>query len=316
MIRLDDILGITPFIELFIRGVYYSENKFIKKMIALVNLKHKHRRRQSSDNNIKNKVFDYIKRLGIRQGNILIVHTSQENLENAGINSIELIKFLREIIGEKGTLVFPAYPLYNEKNFDSENGLYIYNPKKAICLTGMIPNLFLRMPNVKRSIFPWNTLAAQGPDADKMMEHNLETDLSYGPGSAWEYCYKKRAKILLLGVKSNHTTSMVHTAEDLMDDEWPIEGWYEKKKIYIDSDEMKGEITIRLRRMKWAKYNASWYRTLQLKKKGYLTETNICGLNIGFIKDSKEMVDYIIDRNYLRRGFFVVPKKYYKRMER
>ena len=312
----EKIIGFTPWIELFIRGIYYSNSPLIRKIVHKTKEKKiTHPSVSFSKDDIKykwEKIKAHIDSLNILEGDLLIVHSSAEALYGIGINPKEVLEYLFSLVGKTGTLVIPCFPLYDEKNFDSESNIHIYNPKRTICSTGLIPNLFIRTQGVIRSKFPWNTLAAKGPLAESMMKANLETDLAHGKNSSWEFCMNHNAKILLLGVKSSHTTTMVHVAEDILDEKWPIENWYEYRSYIIKDGESETEKTIRVRRQEWVKYNASWYRSNQLIKHGILLEESIEGFNVGYISDSKSLVDFIIQRTLEHRPFFVVPKRCYK----
>lgn len=311
---LEKFFGSSPFFEITIRKLYYSDNPVIEMIKKKLKSKGTISKRQSeiSNDKYRDEIIRYIEDLHISKGDILIVHSSAEQLSDNAIDAKCLFAMLRGLIGDEGTLVIPAFPLYTDKSVDSD-GNYIYNPGRTLCSTGLIPNLFLRQQGVVRSQFPWNTLAAQGPRAAEMMEHNFETDLAHGKGSAWEYCYRNHAKILLLGVRSSHTTTMVHVAEDILDEKWPVDGWYENKRIVLQTKQEERIIPIRVRKPYWARYNASWYRSYCLKKDGILSEKQINGFNIGFIEDSKMLVDYIVDRTLEHRPFFVVPKRCYKK---
>lgn len=313
----ESILGITPWIELTIRKAYYSENPLLKKLFN--KLKRREGNREPVDTADDSKwlnVKEYIKSLDINPGDLLIVHSSAEELSRIGANPKEVLEFLTNLVGEEGTLAIPSFPLYDDKNFDTDRNLYVYNPRRTICSTGLLPNLFIRTKGVVRSQFPWNTLAAKGPLSQPMMEHNLDTDLAHGKGSAWEYAMEHGAKILLLGVKSSHTTTMVHVAEDVLDEKWPIEGWYEKKSFIIKNGYEENPVDIRIRKPEWAKYNASWYRSVQFKKNDLLKEELVEGVNVGFIADSRKMVDFIKERTLNHKPFFVVPKRCYKGNEK
>ena len=313
----ESILGITPWIELTIRRAYYSENPLLKKMFQKIKSKEGNREPVDAvgDDSKWHNVKDYIKLLGIAPGDLLVVHSSAEELSRIGANPKEVLEFLTKLVGEDGTLAIPCFPLYDDKNFDTERNMHVYNPRRTICSTGLLPNLFIRTKGVVRSQFPWNSLAAKGPLAESMMLHNLESDLAHGRGSSWEYAMEHEAKILLLGVKSSHTTTMVHVAEDVLDEKWPINGWYEKKSFIIKNGTEEKQVNIRVRKQEWAKYNASWYRSAQFKKKNVLKEELVEGINVGFIEDSKKMVDYIIERTLKHKPFFVVPKRCYKNNE-
>lgn len=314
----DKILGLTPAFELMIRKVYYSQNPIAKNLILAARKLKTGFNAMVSKESISNgskwdTVKDYIVELGIHQGDLLIVHSSAEELLRIGANLQEVLRFLWGLVGENGTLAIPCFPLYNDKNYDAGRKMHYYNPKRTICSTGLLPNLFIRTEGVIRSQFPWNSLAAKGALAYDMMKYNLDTDLAHGKGSAWEFCMNHRAKILLLGVKSSHTTTMVHVAEDVLDDKWPVDNWYEEKIFLIKNGTKEKEIAVRTRKPEWARYNASWYRSSQFKKQGILNETEIEGFNVGFIEDSKKMIDFMINRTLQHKPFFVVPKRCYKK---
>lgn len=314
----EGILGITPWIELTIRKAYYSEKPLLKKIFNKIKSREGNKGPVApvEDDSKWHKVKEYIWSLGINPGDILIVHTSAEELSKIGANPKEVLEYLGDVVGEKGTLAIPCFPLYDDKNYDKDHNMYVYDPRRTICSTGLLPNLFIRTRGVVRSQFPWNTLAAKGPLAGEMMEHNLESDLAHGKGSAWQFAMEHGAKILLLGVKSSHTTTMVHVAEDVLDEKWPIDGWYERRSFIIRNGTEESQVDIRVRKSEWAKYNASWFRSLQFKKQGILKEELVEGFNVGFIEDSKRMVDYIIERTLSHKPFFVVPKRCYKNNER
>ena len=314
----EKLLGVTPLPELIIRKIYYSDNFVVKKIMLFLKTKSFRKKMEQQNDLLEDSAkWDYIKKhienLNIQKGDILIVHSSTDELSKIGINPNEVLQFLYELVGESGTLAIPCFPLYDNKSYDASRNAYVYNPKRTICSTGMLPNLFMRTKGVCRSQFPWNTLAAKGPLAESMMEHNMSTDLPHGKGSAWEFCMNHNAKILLLGVKSSHTTTMVHVAEDILDKEWPIDDWYEERLFIVKDGSCEVEKQIRVRKQKWAKYNASWYRSNKFIKMGILNEEEVEGFNIGFIEDSKAMVDFIIERTLKHKSFFVVPKRCYKK---
>lgn len=315
----ERILGLTPRIELLIRKIYYSDNTMIKGFVNKFREKNDTSRTQGGSQNLESaeklpqeQLLKYLDKLCINNGDILIVHSSMDELQRFDLTVNDLFSYLRSRLGQGGTLVIPAFPLYNARNYDTERKKYIYDTKRTLCSTGMLPALFLRQKAVLRSPFPWNSLAAQGPKAEAMMERNLETEFAHGKLSAWGFCAENHAKVLLLGVKSSHTTTIVHCAEDYLGDLWPIGGWYETSEFILSDGEVEKEFQIRIRKPGWAKYNASWYRSNQLKKENLLIESMINGVNIGFIDDSNKLVNYIIQRTMENKPFFVVPRMYYK----
>ncbi|WP_220771265.1 AAC(3) family N-acetyltransferase, partial [Shewanella sp. MBTL60-007] len=189
-------------------------------------------------------------------------------------------------------LVFPAFYIKNENRESKEVDIDL---KRKVCSTGMLPAMFLRMDGVIRSPFPENALAAQGPKAEAMFEQNLNIDLAHGVGSAWHFCAENNAKILLLGTKASKTLTMVHVAEDILDERWPIKDWYEDKifNLKLLNDTVKKRV--RIRRQFWSRFMASEFRTKWLNKNNLLSEVVIEGVNVAYVSNSKALVDALVD---------------------
>lgn len=256
-------------------------------------------------------VFEYIKSLGIKKGDILIVHSSMEGMRRIDPKPEKVIDFLLELVGDEGTLVFPAFPICNAK-YD-EGKVATYDPKRTLCWTGMLPNCFLKYPQVVRSFFPYNSLAAKGKCSDEMMKNNLESNTPHGKNSAWEYCVNNHAKILYLGIKVAECNTILHAAEDILGEKWPIDNWYQQQTYKIKTGEGIIDKTIKVADSSWIKYSACHHYTAHLRKLKYIREDIVCGINIGFAEDSKEMVEYVINEAANNRIRYNIPKRYWKK---
>ncbi|MGF1803535.1 AAC(3) family N-acetyltransferase [Vibrio gigantis] len=302
------ILRNIPIIEIIFRRFYYRLHDlgFIGKKNKIIDLSKK----KSTNTNNREKLEDYLNSLNIKQGDILIVHSSFDEMKNFDITPSELMCILRSLIGDDGTLVFPTFPIL-KKGKQSES---IYDFKSKMCSTGLMPALFLRGKNVEKSLFPLNTLSASGPQAKDMMKDNLMTDLPHGIGSSWHYCSENHAKILLLGVDPSKTLTMVHVAEDIMDENWPIKNWYLKEDIVIRYEEHHIQKEVRYRDQFWSRFMVSEYRTKWLKDNGILVSTSFDGIPISFVQDSNKLVKSIV--NNMRESkvsFFRPPSKHWKK---
>ena len=209
------------------------------------------------DCNAKNKFFAYLDSLNIQNGDILILHSSMDEMANIGVDAIGLIRYFLEKLGEEGTLVVPTFPLYPK---DWSQPL-VFDKQRTVCWTGLLPNMFLRYPGVVRSEFPYNTLSAVGKHAQEMMKDNLVDKMAYGPHSAWTYCITHHAKVLLLGTPAFHTTTIAHIPEDMMGDKWPIRNFHVKQDFILRNSEGDKEFTAFLRNETWGKYIKSHQRT-------------------------------------------------------
>lgn len=256
-------------------------------------------------------VFTYIASLGIKKGDILIVHSSMDGLAQLGISPNKIIDLLLDMIGSEGTLVFPAFPIINKH---MSNTIQIYNPKSTVSWTGMLPNIFCRYKGVIRSPFPYNSLAAKGFHAENMMKNNLLTDLPHGKNSAWEYCINHNAKILYLGIHAESAFTIVHAVEDLMDDEWPINNWYEYARYKVKLSNEIYNVTIRhVKISSWFQYVRKYNALYLLQKNGFVIKKDIQGIPIDYVPESLDLVNYLM--NKAKSGniiYYAIPKKYRK----
>jgi aminoglycoside 3-N-acetyltransferase len=300
LVVLKKIFSSFPFAEVSVRRLYYflTRNNLISSKVIVPNVYDG----KTSDFEC---VKEHIMSLGIQKGDILIVHSSYVELKKLNVNPLSIISFLRDIVGDDGTLVFPSFYKKNENNN--------INMNSKICTTGLLPAMFLRIKGVLRSEFPENSLAAQGPKAKAMFSGDLSSDLAHGKGSAWHYCAENNAKILLLGVQASKSLTMVHVAEDVLDERWPIKNWYENETFYLDYNSKIVERTVRVRRQFWSRFMTLEYRTKWLKSNDLLNEKTIEGVNIAYVHDSKLLVDTLVTNMIQRKvSFFRPPSKYWK----
>ncbi|WP_220768832.1 AAC(3) family N-acetyltransferase, partial [Shewanella sp. MBTL60-007] len=100
MAILKVILEKSPWLEVFIRRIYY----FVKER-GLFNGD-----KNATKSNIRVKadfslLKNYLLSLGIKKGDILIVHSSYDELKSFDVNPVVIISFLRGLVGDEGTLV-------------------------------------------------------------------------------------------------------------------------------------------------------------------------------------------------------------------
>lgn len=307
---MNKIMEQYRFIELIVRRLYYSldfVHKIMERKYKLISEKEK-----GVNNEVKvswETIRKYIESLGIIEGDILIVHSSADGMKRVDVTPQEIINYLRNIVGETGTLVMAAYPNLEKRDND---GNVIYNPKRTAVTTGILPFLFCRMKGTIRSKCPLDTLAANGAEAEKMMKNNLSTDLAFGKGSAWEYCVKRHAKILFLGVPIYHSNTVTHVVEDMMEDRWPIDNWYEEQCYIIQDGQKKIRKSFRNRRQYWARYTTQHWNTSLYKKNILIKEKVIDGVSVGYNPDAYKLVEFLKNRAKNNKLPFVVPKRYWK----
>lgn len=298
------ILGISPYLEVVIRSIYWRSNFLIE---------YKNKRDSNAKEKIKNSrptpfplIMQKLRDRGINEGDLLIVHSSFDSLKKTDSNPKEIIESLLNLLGESGTLGMPTTPLFKGALTgkaiiaqDVSELILDYNPKKTIASTGLLPNIFLRFPGVIRSQHPLNTLAAVGPLAKQMMEKNLLGDkpLPCGVNSSWKFCVDHNAKIVALGVDLAHSLTMVHVAEDMNPEQWPVKGWYRERKFRIIESSNINEIVVRERHPKWSMYYAERTLYKDLIRAGLMTSDSINGIKVEIVDDSKKLIDFLEEKS-------------------
>ena len=163
--------------------------------------------------------------LGLRAGDIALVHSSLSALGWVAGGPVAVIDALCGVLGSRGTLVMPSH-----SGGLSEPSHWVNPPvppswwpvirssmpafdkaRTPTCGMGQIAELFRTLPNVMRSEHPTLSMAAFGPAAAEITrQHPLDDPL--GPESPLGRLYELNAKVLLVGVGHDRNTSL-HLAE-------------------------------------------------------------------------------------------------------
>ncbi|CAM4094976.1 AAC(3) family N-acetyltransferase [Lederbergia lenta] len=152
----------------------------------------------------KEKLKHAFMEIGIKEGMVLVVHTSLRNVGYIEGGPIVVIESLLEILGDDGTLVMPSMT----------NGEEVFDPKKTPTDgMGVVAETFWQMPFVKRSSHPNSSFAAKGKYAEEIISSHPLDDPE-GIKSPIGKVFQLNGSILLLGVSFNANT-VIHVAESV-----------------------------------------------------------------------------------------------------
>jgi aminoglycoside 3-N-acetyltransferase len=112
--------------------------------------------------------------------------------------SYELVKSLCESVGDEGTIVMPTYPT---------NGLtwpYLmanrrFHWRRTPSMSGMLTEVFRRLPDVHRSLHPTHSVAARGPLAQSLTEGHEDCETPFDERSPYQKLLEQDAKVLSIG---------------------------------------------------------------------------------------------------------------------
>jgi len=145
--------------------------------------------------------------LKIPRYSTIIIHSSLFRLGiiEGGINS--LMNCIREVFDESYTLAVPTF------TFKYANTHYwSYNETKSE--TGILCEKIMKLNGTLRSIHPFHSIAAFGPNAEYLTNSICES--SFGANSAFEKLYKLKAYNLSLGSEFIGGATFCHYAEELL----------------------------------------------------------------------------------------------------
>lgn len=146
--------------------------------------------------------------LGVREGDVLMVHSSLKSMGHVEGGAETVIAALRAVLGEEGTLMLPALS-YATSCAD----LYFSNLETPSCV-GLITETFRKMEGVRRTNHPTHSVAVIGKYRDEMCEGWEKDDTPIGPHSPFRKLADYKGKILLLGCPFTRNTFM-HGMEEI-----------------------------------------------------------------------------------------------------
>jgi aminoglycoside 3-N-acetyltransferase len=147
-------------------------------------------------------MVEQLQALGVRQGGVLLVHTSFRAVRPVEAGPLGLISALRAALGPEGTLVMPTMT----------DGEAVFDPKTTPTAgMGITAELFWRQPGVLRSTHPGGSFAAEGPLAERICQPQPLSP-PHGPDSPVGRVHDLDGQVLLLGVTHSESTTL-HLAE-------------------------------------------------------------------------------------------------------
>ena len=139
---------------------------------------------------------------GIREGDLLLLHGGLAALGVVEGGAESVIRALRAVLGETGTLLMPAFThsiLCFEKGPAGNRNLVPFHPKRASTWVGAIAETFRKQPGVLRSAHLSHSVAGIGPLAQACLSGHGATDAPAGATSPWAKLHEYKGKIAFLG---------------------------------------------------------------------------------------------------------------------
>ena len=158
--------------------------------------------------------------LGVREGGVVFVHSSLERI-NLGFPFFRILFILRELVGEKGTLLFPATQL-TERPEDWLGRGELFDVKRSPTTMGIIPEFARRQKEAVRSLHPTSSVVAIGRLARELTENHADSIYPCGAESPYYRIVDHDGIIIGIGVDTDVLT-FAHCVEDNWGERFPVE---------------------------------------------------------------------------------------------
>ncbi|MCG8571627.1 MAG: AAC(3) family N-acetyltransferase [Spirochaetes bacterium] len=154
-----------------------------------------------------------LKQPGINQRGTLLVHSSMKAIGQVNGGAETVLDSLIELMKE-GLLILPTHT-WSENNLKG----HIYDPQTEPSCVGILTNLFLKRPQVFRSLHPTHSVAAIGKRAKNYIDHDNYPGKPYTPcprNGCFGSLYDENGELLFLGA-SLKTNTFIHSVEEWLE---------------------------------------------------------------------------------------------------
>ena len=260
-------------------------------------------------------LIEHLRQLGVTAGSLVMAHTSTSGLslttgttpDPQPVHALrvaqDLLSVLQGLVGDAGTLVMPTHPVYKVRPMAvgvvNPLALPVYNPASTPCGVGLANELFWRQSGTERSLFPHNTLAAKGPLAEALLLNNLHDlkPLAHGVDSGYYRFCQRNGLLVSIGVPLGSCFTLVHAAEEVRDQNWPVKDFFEERDYLIRQGGVDRTVTIRKTRTEFMKFSLCIRKLRRdLVRAGILHEGYVGSVRVDSAR-AGEIFDFLSQRN-------------------
>jgi aminoglycoside 3-N-acetyltransferase len=163
--------------------------------------------------------------LGLAKGDTVYVHSSIDQL-NLAFPFYRVLPLMRDVIGQKGTVLFPTYP--NRGSVSSYEYLRrgnAFDIRRTPSYTGLLTEFARRQRDAVRSLHPTKSVCAIGPAAQALTATHQNSPYPYDVCSPYYKLIEHDAKIVGIGVWTQYL-SFVYCVDDALREDAPVQTYY------------------------------------------------------------------------------------------
>ena len=247
----------------------------------------------------KQRLIDDLKKIGLKNGDSVLVHSSLSKIGFVEGGPKTVVDALFDVVGESGTLLFPAFPVIGRAKTHLEE-TPLFDIRTSPSQMGSITEYFRKLDNVCRSFHPTDSMCAKGPLAEYYTNSHFGQLTPYTEYSPFRKLCSKNGKILMLGTTLNGACTNLHTLEDAVDFKYPV---YDEKIFDVKMIDAEGRESSMKTKVHNPEYSAK--RNCDALKPMFEGEGVIVNGIIGEAKsmliDANKMLEVMI-KNYNEKG--------------
>ena len=163
--------------------------------------------------------------LRLASGDLVYVHSGMDGL-NLAFPFYRILFLIQEIIGPRGTVVFPTYPNHRISSYEWLKQGNIFDIRRTPSYTGILTEFARRQRKAIRSLHPTKSVCAIGPAAKELTATHQLSPYPYDTNSPYYKLIAGGGKIVGLGATTNYV-SFGYCVDDAFKDEFPV-------RVYTD----------------------------------------------------------------------------------
>ena len=179
--------------------------------------------------------------LRLCEGDTVFVHSSIDRL-NLNFPFYRVLSLLRDIIGPRGTVLFPTYPNHRLSSYEYLRQGNVFDVRRTPSYIGLLTEFARRQREARRSLHPTKSVCAIGPLAEELTATHQNSPYPYDTCSPYYKLVEHKAKIVGLGVWT-FNLSFVYCTDDALKDAAPVQT-YHPEKFAAQCINYKGETEI------------------------------------------------------------------------
>jgi aminoglycoside 3-N-acetyltransferase len=221
-----------------------------------------------------------LKRVGVRPGDVLMVHSSFDRFEGFLGTPTEAIQILQESVSPDGTVMMPTMPFSGSAHDWVQSGR-IMDVRRTPSRMGLLTELFRRSQGVVRTVHPTHPVAIWGAKALELSRDAHQSTTPCGRPSPFARLLEVGGKSLLLGTNIEALT-FFHSVEEILEPDMPFSPFTNETFDLQTRDDQGSMVLSRLRL--FDRHYSSCRRVAilvpELKRRGEWHEVRIGRLSI------------------------------------